>query len=114
MLLTASACVERGAARVGCRGSMSNEDFYVRYYVGHKGKFGHEFLEFEFRPDGKARRSPRLLELLRIQAWLWRGAERTVRMGCETLAWAVSRAPLSPARRRRCATRTTRTTRTTR
>ncbi len=28
-------------------------DFYVRYYVGHKGKFGHEFLEFEFRPDGK-------------------------------------------------------------
>ena len=29
-------------------------DFYVRYYVGHKGKFGHEFLEFEFRPDGNA------------------------------------------------------------
>ena len=28
-------------------------DFYVRYYVGHKGKFGHEFLEFEFRPDGR-------------------------------------------------------------
>ena len=33
---------------------MSN-DFYLRYYVGHKGKFGHEFLEFEFRPDGKLR-----------------------------------------------------------
>lgn len=33
-------------------GTMSN-DFYLRYYVGHKGKFGHEFLEFEFRPDGK-------------------------------------------------------------
>ena len=32
---------------------MSDGDFYVRYYVGHKGKFGHEFLEFEFRPDGK-------------------------------------------------------------
>ncbi len=47
---------------------MSNEDFYVRYYVGHKGKFGHEFLEFEFRPDGKARRSPRLLELTRVPA----------------------------------------------
>ena len=31
------------------------EDFYVRYYVGHKGKFGHEFLEFEFRPDGRWR-----------------------------------------------------------
>uniref|UniRef100_A0A0N5ATA3 Protein mago nashi n=1 Tax=Syphacia muris TaxID=451379 RepID=A0A0N5ATA3_9BILA len=36
---------------------MSNENgnFYLRYYVGHKGKFGHEFLEFEFRPDGKLR-----------------------------------------------------------
>merc|ERR1712113_219758 len=34
---------------------MSSTDFYVRYYVGHKGKFGHEFLEFEFRPDGKMR-----------------------------------------------------------
>jgi protein mago nashi len=31
------------------------EEFYVRYYIGHKGKFGHEFLEFEFRPDGKLR-----------------------------------------------------------
>uniref|UniRef100_A0A8D1EYQ4 Mago homolog, exon junction complex subunit n=2 Tax=Sus scrofa TaxID=9823 RepID=A0A8D1EYQ4_PIG len=30
-------------------------DFYLRYYVGHKGKFGHEFLEFEFRPDGEKR-----------------------------------------------------------
>ncbi|KAF6206703.1 hypothetical protein GE061_017939 [Apolygus lucorum] len=40
-------------------GAMSKEkdshDFYLRYYVGHKGKFGHEFLEFEFRPDGKLR-----------------------------------------------------------
>ena len=32
---------------------MANNDFYLRYYVGHHGKFGHEFLEFEFRPDGK-------------------------------------------------------------
>ncbi|XP_043694229.1 protein mago nashi homolog [Telopea speciosissima] len=31
----------------------NNGEFYLRYYVGHKGKFGHEFLEFEFRPDGK-------------------------------------------------------------
>ncbi|XP_074596394.1 mago, exon junction complex subunit [Brevipalpus obovatus] len=31
------------------------QDFYFRYYVGHKGKFGHEFIEFEFRPDGKLR-----------------------------------------------------------
>lgn len=27
----------------------------MRYYVGHKGKFGHEFLEFEFRPNGRLR-----------------------------------------------------------
>ncbi|TPX62169.1 hypothetical protein PhCBS80983_g00706 [Powellomyces hirtus] len=33
----------------------TNDDIYVRYYVGHIGKFGHEFLEFEFRPDGKLR-----------------------------------------------------------
>ncbi|KAE9621328.1 putative Mago nashi protein [Lupinus albus] len=34
---------------------MFNGEFYLRYYVGHKGKFGHEFLEFEFRSDGKLR-----------------------------------------------------------
>jgi protein mago nashi len=31
------------------------EPFYLRYYVGHTGKYGHEFLEFEFRPDGEVR-----------------------------------------------------------
>mmetsp|Transcript_21778 Transcript_21778/g.88712 ORF Transcript_21778/g.88712 Transcript_21778/m.88712 type:complete len:149 (-) Transcript_21778:2448-2894(-) len=31
------------------------EEFYLRYYVGHNGEYGHEFLEFEFRPDGKMR-----------------------------------------------------------
>ncbi|EGG23744.1 mago nashi protein [Cavenderia fasciculata] len=31
------------------------EDFYMRYYIGHKGKFGHEFLELEFRNGGKLR-----------------------------------------------------------
>lgn len=30
-----------------------SEDFYLRYYIGHDGKYGHESLEFEFRPDGK-------------------------------------------------------------
>ena len=35
--------------------SEASDDFYLRYYVGHKGKCGHEFLEFEFRPDGKLR-----------------------------------------------------------
>ncbi|KAI8341850.1 exon-exon junction complex protein Magoh [Chlamydoabsidia padenii] len=34
---------------------MSSGDFYVRYYSGHKGRYGHEFLEFEFRPDGLCR-----------------------------------------------------------
>ena len=31
------------------------DEFYVRYYVGHKGKFGHEFIEFELSPSGKLR-----------------------------------------------------------
>jgi len=34
---------------------MADQEFYLRYYTGHQGKFGHEFLEFEFRPDGKLR-----------------------------------------------------------
>jgi len=34
-----------------------DKNFYLRYYVGHKGKFGHEFLEFEFRGDGRLRYS---------------------------------------------------------
>ena len=28
---------------------------WLRYSVGHKGKFGHEFLEFEFKGDGQLR-----------------------------------------------------------
>ena len=31
------------------------DQFYLRYYVGHKGRFGHEFMEFEFNPDGRLR-----------------------------------------------------------
>ncbi len=30
-------------------------EFYLRYYVGHTGRFGHEFLEFELRSDGRLR-----------------------------------------------------------
>eukprot|EP00891_Asterochloris_glomerata_P001192 jgi/Astpho2/1192/e_gw1.00022.26.1_t len=30
-------------------------ELYCRYYVGHKGKFGHEFLEMEFRSNGQLR-----------------------------------------------------------
>lgn len=37
------------------RNKRDKERFYLRYYVGHRGKFGHEFLEFDFRPDGKLR-----------------------------------------------------------
>merc|ERR1712116_102055 len=37
------------------KGEMADSEFYCRYYVGHKGKFGHEFLEFEFRPEGLLR-----------------------------------------------------------
>lgn len=32
-----------------------NDEFYVRYYVGHKGRFGHEFMELELYPSGKLR-----------------------------------------------------------
>ncbi|KAH8917132.1 Mago nashi protein, partial [Atractiella rhizophila] len=26
----------------------SNDPFYLRYYTGHQGRHGHEFLEFEY------------------------------------------------------------------
>ncbi|KAH8785958.1 Mago nashi domain protein [Diaporthe sp. PMI_573] len=29
--------------------------FYIRYYSGHSGRFGHEFLEFDFRVVGDGR-----------------------------------------------------------
>ncbi|KAJ1977464.1 hypothetical protein H4R33_006218 [Dimargaris cristalligena] len=31
------------------------EPFFLRYYTGHSGRFGHEFLEFEFHADGICR-----------------------------------------------------------
>lgn len=34
---------------------MPRGEFYARYYVGHKGKFGHEFLEFEITEKGQLR-----------------------------------------------------------
>ncbi|RKP09417.1 mago nashi-like protein 2 [Thamnocephalis sphaerospora] len=33
----------------------TEEEFYLRYYTGHTGKHGHEFLEFELRADGRCR-----------------------------------------------------------
>ncbi|CAI6249961.1 unnamed protein product [Periconia digitata] len=35
--------------------SGNSEPFYVRYYSGHQGRFGHEFLEFDFRVLGDGR-----------------------------------------------------------
>ena len=36
-------------------GSADADAFYVRYYAGHKGKFGHEFFEFELEQNGRLR-----------------------------------------------------------
>ncbi|KAK3725089.1 Protein mago nashi [Vermiconidia calcicola] len=33
----------------------TSEPFYLRYYSGHSGRFGHEFLEFDFRAVGDGR-----------------------------------------------------------
>ncbi|KAI1456350.1 Mago nashi protein [Annulohypoxylon moriforme] len=33
----------------------TGEPFYIRYYSGHSGRFGHEFLEFDFRVVGDGR-----------------------------------------------------------
>ncbi|KAK3318900.1 Mago nashi protein [Apodospora peruviana] len=35
--------------------SAASEQFYLRYYSGHSGRFGHEFLEFDFRVVGDGR-----------------------------------------------------------
>lgn len=29
------------------------EDFFLRYYIGHKGAYGHEYLDFEVDARGK-------------------------------------------------------------
>jgi protein mago nashi len=33
----------------------THDEFYVRYYVGHRGDYGHEFTEFELSPSGRLR-----------------------------------------------------------
>ena len=40
---------------VSAAAGLPEDTFYLRYYVGHHGRFGHEFLEVEFRPDGRMR-----------------------------------------------------------
>ena len=37
---------------------MPSDNFYLRYYVGHKGKFGHEFMEFESSGGRRPARPP--------------------------------------------------------
>ncbi|KAM0945634.1 putative Mago nashi protein [Dioscorea sansibarensis] len=39
-------------AKNGGSGGSDLDEFYLSYYVGHKGKHGHEFLRFEFRSKG--------------------------------------------------------------
>lgn len=51
----AAAASAAPAAGAGAAAASSTDSFYLRYYVGHQGRFGHEFLEFEFRPDGRLR-----------------------------------------------------------
>lgn len=62
---------------------MAADQFYLRYYVGHTGKYGHEFLEFEFRPDGevgthKAQGTETHTAAARPRHSLWRGCRRGV------------------------------------
>jgi protein mago nashi len=35
--------------------SVQNDEFYLRYYVGHRGRFGQEFIEYELYPSGHLR-----------------------------------------------------------
>lgn len=50
---------------------MNQDQFYLRYYVGHTGKYGHEFLEFEFRPDGEVGTRPVQEGVLPQQSARW-------------------------------------------
>lgn len=69
---------------------MAEEDFYCRYYVGHKGKFGHEFLEFEFRPDGKKNKSVYLLHVCLCSGFIAQARFlRTAPLGCSALAGLI-------------------------
>ena len=52
---SAAAAPAAAAATAAAAAPPAADNFYLRYYVGHQGRFGHEFLEFEFRPDGRLR-----------------------------------------------------------
>ncbi|KAJ5798828.1 Protein mago nashi [Penicillium pulvis] len=44
LIAATSSSVDRSTSKMS-----TNETFYLRYYSGHSGRFGHEFLEFDFR-----------------------------------------------------------------
>ncbi|SGY77560.1 BQ5605_C005g03668 [Microbotryum silenes-dioicae] len=54
--------------------STLDQEFYLRYYTGHSGQHGHEFLEFEFTHDGRLRYANnsnyRRESLIRKELWL--------------------------------------------
>lgn len=43
------------ADAVAAAAAAARDEFYVRYYVGRRGRHGHEFLEIELRSDGRLR-----------------------------------------------------------
>ncbi|CAD6582728.1 MAG: hypothetical protein CYPHOPRED_002111 [Cyphobasidiales sp. Tagirdzhanova-0007] len=51
----------------------AKDDFYLRYYTGHQGRYGHEFLEFEYA-NGRLRYANnsnyRSDSLIRKEMWL--------------------------------------------
>jgi protein mago nashi len=51
----AAASPAAAAAAAAADASPKSTAFYLRYYVGHKGKFGHEFMEVELREGGELR-----------------------------------------------------------
>ena len=53
--MSSSDAAAAAGAAAGSSPLPADPNFYLRYYSGHRGKFGHEFLEFEFRPDGRLR-----------------------------------------------------------
>ena len=55
MSATAAATSSTTATSAATADAAASSPIYVRYYVGHKGKFGHEFMRFEFQPNGKLR-----------------------------------------------------------
>ncbi|SCZ97026.1 BZ3500_MvSof-1268-A1-R1_Chr4-2g06939 [Microbotryum saponariae] len=59
--------------------STLDQEFYLRYYTGHSGQHGHEFLEFEFTHDGRLRYANnsnyRRESLIRKECWCNRNSD---------------------------------------